>query len=150
MIVNRCRVVLVAAATTLFLCIILLGVTSASADNNTAMRIAESHVVSQSPAFSSSGTTALVPHTHIQIREGQRHQPVMIFKGTSLKEIAARFNELRIRPATWPGISGHLNVPAIYRVGSSPGKRENEPLPCQQLRSGQVCATFHFPHYNQL
>ena len=150
MIMNRYHVVLVAAATTLFLCIILLGVTSASVDNDTAMRIAESPVVSQSPAFSSSGTTAVVPHAHIQIREGQRHHPVMILKGTSLEEMAARFNELRIRPATWPGISGHLNVRTIYRVGSSPGKRKNEPLPCQQLRSGQVCATFHFPHYNQL
>ena len=150
MIMNRYRVVLIAAATTLFLGTILLGITLASADNDTAMHIAESLVVSQPPAFSSSGTTAVVPHAHIQIWEGGRRQSVMILKGASLEEMAARCNELRIRPATWPGISGHLNMRAIYRVGSSSGKRKNEPLPCQQLRSRQVCGTFHFAHYHQL
>ena len=135
---NRYRVVLVAAATTLFLGTILLGVTSASADNDTTMRIAELPVVSQPLAFSSSGTTVVVPHTHIKIWEGGRRQSVMIFKGASLEEMAARFNELHIRPVTWPGISGHSNVRAIYSVGSSPGKRKTNPSSansCSRSRS---------------
>lgn len=150
MIMNRYCLVLVAAASTLFLGTVLLRVTSDSTDNNTTMRITKLPVVSQPPVFLLPGTTAVVPRTRIQIREGGRRQPVIILKGASLEEIAARFNELRIRPATWSGISGHSNVWAIYRVGSSPDKRKNEPVPCQQLRSRKVCATFHFPHFNQL
>lgn len=94
---NRCHAVLVAVAAALFLGAIL-GASPGNADNGMTVRITESPVVSQPPAFSSSGTTVVVPRTRIIVNQGSGHRPAVMAEDDSLENMAARFNELRIRP----------------------------------------------------
>ncbi len=100
---------------------VLLGATPGNADNGMTVRVTESPVVSQPPAFSSSGTTVVAPRTRIIVNQGSGRRSAVMVEDNSLKEMAARINELRIRPRDMAGYllalkrAGYLQGEVIAR-----------------------------------
>jgi flagellar P-ring protein precursor FlgI len=70
----------------------------AIAQGNLTIRVTETPQVSQPSPFSSTGVTAVVPRTNIDVQEGGNQKLEVLQPGVSLEDLVAGLNSLGVGP----------------------------------------------------